>query len=479
MAPHFKDLARFPRPASGISQRAAGRTDRKSDEVRLSEVVSALSYALDITEGQPAGHAVRTCVIGMRLADVLRLTPAERSALFYALLLKDLGCSSNAARLSRIFQGDDLVLKRVYKTIDWTRTRDAAAYALAYSRAGEGPLARAWHTLKIGATVREDGRELTATRCERGADIAGMLGLDEATSDAIRALDEHWDGAGMPYSRTGDHIPLLGRICGLAQTVEVFVTAFGVDAAFEVADARSGTWFDPALVRALRSFAADHAFWTTLAATDQLEYVADLEPTDRILLADESRLDQVAEAFARVIDAKSPYTAQHSAGVAAIAVAIGKELGAVEGEQVTLRRAGLLHDIGKLGISNLILDKPGRLTEPEMAEMRKHPRYTLEILVRVRRFAEFAEMAAAHHERLDGSGYHLGLPGAQLSPLARVLAVADICEALSAERPYRAALPREEVLGIMRQQVGTAICPVAFEALAGIPVWPLGLFSAR
>ena len=127
----------------------------------------------------------------------------------------------------------------------------------------------------------------------------------------------------MPYNRRGDQIPLLGRIAGLAQTVEVFAANFGVAAAYDVARARRGTWFDPALVGVLESFEDDAAFWGTLEAADHLDFVSALEPEDRVILADEDMLDQVAEAFARVIDSKSPYTALHSKGVAAIAVAIG------------------------------------------------------------------------------------------------------------------------------------------------------------
>lgn len=434
-------------------------------EVRLSEVVSALSYALDITEGQPPGHAVRTCLIGMRIGEALSLEPKHRSALFYALLLKDLGCSSNAARLSGLFGADDLTLKRAHKITDWTDTRASASYAYKYSVPGRGALARAWHTLMLGVRQQGSGREMTQTRCERGADIAQMLGLELETSDAIRALDEHWDGAGLPYSRRGDSIPLLGRIAGLSQSVEVFHATFGTDAAFEMARTRKGSWFDPELVNALESFEDDTAFWATLGATDQLEQVSDLEPQDRLILADEKRLDQVAQAFARVIDAKTPYTARHSEGVAGIAVDIGKVMGLGAEDLVTLSRAGLLHDIGKLGVSNTILDKPSKLTDAEMAEMRKHPRYSLEILRKVTRFRAFADLAAAHHERIDGSGYHLGLNGDELSPLARILAVADVCEALSAERPYRKALPVEDVFGIMRKMVGKALCPRTFEAL--------------
>jgi len=438
-----------------------------STGVRLSEVVSALSYALDITEGQPPGHAVRTCLIGMRLADVIRLDPEARSALFYALLLKDLGCSSNSARLSKLFGGDDLALKRVHKLTDWTRAADSARYAFHHSLPARGALARAWHTLMLGLKQQGSGAEMTRTRCERGADIASMLGLEPATAEAIRALDEHWDGEGMPYSRPGPAIPLLGRIAGLAQTVEVFHCAFGAGAAYEMARARRGRWFDPDLVRALEELEADAGFWDGLGAADQLHQVATLEPADRVILADESRLDQVAEAFARVIDAKSPYTARHSEGVAGIAVGIAREMGLAADERQTLHRAGLLHDIGKLGVSNLILDKPGRLTDDEFAEMRKHPRYTEEILARVRRFAGFAGIAAAHHERLDGTGYHRGTAGDGLCTLSRILAVADVCEALSAERPYRKALAPEEVFGIMEGMVGPALDPAAFEALRG------------
>jgi putative nucleotidyltransferase with HDIG domain len=459
---------------SALAGSAVASTDDEGG-VRLSEVVSALSYALDLTEGQPPGHAVRTCVIGMRLADIVGLSDADRSALFYALLLKDLGCSSNAARLSRIFRADDLALRRAHKLIDWTNPADSARYAFTHARPGHGSLARAWHTVMLGVTEHGSAQEMTATRCERGADIASMLGLERTTAEAIRALDEHWDGSGLPYSRSGDRIPLLGRIAGLAQTVEVFASGFRADSAYEVAHARRGSWFDPALVDALDGFRGDHTFWTTLAATEQLEFVSDLEPADRVLIADENRLDHVAEAFARVIDAKSPYTARHSEGVAAVAVAIGQTLGFPESDLVTLRRAALLHDIGKLGISNLILDKPGKLTEQEMVEMREHPRYTAEILGRVRRFRGFAGLAAAHHERLDGGGYHLGLRAAELPQLHRVLAVADVCEALSAERPYRQALARDEVAAIMRGQVGTGLCALAFEALEELRKWPVGL----
>ncbi len=434
-------------------------------QVRLSEVVSALSYALDITEGQPQGHAVRTCLIGMRIADVIGLGPDERSDLFYALLLKDLGCSSNAARLCQLFGADDLKLKAAHKLTDWTDAAASAKYAYAHAIPTKGAMAKAWHVTMLGTREKGSGLEMTQTRCERGAEIARELGLSDATAAAIRALDEHWNGLGMPIGLTGSQIPLLGRICSLAQTLEVFAHSHGTDSAYGMARERRGTWFDPMLVDAIEEFEHDPSFWGTLCAVDQLEHVSDLEPEDMVILVDEDRLDRVCRAFARVIDAKTPYTAEHSEGVSRIAVQLGTQMGVTADRLVTLRRAGLLHDIGKLGVSNLILDKPARLTDAEMNEMRKHPAHTEEILMRVDRFRSFALIAANHHERLDGTGYHRGVGADDLDQLSRILAVADIAEALSAARPYRSGMPQDKVLEIMGKLAGSAIDPAAFEAL--------------
>jgi HD-GYP domain-containing protein (c-di-GMP phosphodiesterase class II) len=174
----------------------------------------------------------------------------------------------------------------------------------------------------------------------------------------------------------------------------------------------------------------------------------------------------VAEAFARVIDAKSPCTARHSDGVAGIALGMARTMGLGPGERRTLFRAGLLHDIGMLGVSSLILDKPAKLTDGEMAEVRQHTGRTREILSRVRPFREFAAVAAAHHERLDGGGYDLGIGADELGPLARILAVADVCQALSAERPYRPALAVDDVFATMDRMAETGLlCPEACEAL--------------
>jgi putative nucleotidyltransferase with HDIG domain len=217
-------------------------------------------------------------------------------------------------------------------------------------------------------------------------------------------------------------------------------------------------------VAELCAIEGDPAFWAGLELPD----VSRVEPRDRVLVADDERLDRVAEAFATVVDAKSPYTAKHSAGVAEIAVGLARALGLDADAQHELQRAGLLHDIGKLGVSSRILDKAGRLDDDEWEQMRRHPQLSFEILHQVRALRGVAQLAAVHHERLDGSGYLQGLGADQLGLDARILMVADVAEALSAERPYRLALERDEVLRVMTREAGGTLDADVFAALEGL-----------
>ncbi|HVX15823.1 MAG TPA: HD domain-containing phosphohydrolase [Pirellulales bacterium] len=433
--------------------------------IRLSELISALSVALDITQGQPEGHCMRSALIGMRLAEELRLPTADRSALFYALLLKDLGCSSNAAKVSYLFGADDHLVKRSARMIDWTKASQSVRHGWKHCSPGGSVIDK---LLKMAAMARSGvagAQKIAEVRCERGAGIARMLRLPEATATAIFDLDEHWNGRGHPFALKGEEISLLGRICCLAQTVEVFFTTYGLESAIDVALQRRGEWFDPQLVDALVTFKNDSAFWQQLLSDNLADQLSRWEPEDAVLLADEACLDRVAEAFAKVVDAKSPWTFQHSTHVAEISVGLAKEFNCTPELERDIRRAALLHDIGKLGVSNLILDKPGKPTEEELAQIRKHPDYTREILRQVDAFQELADVASAHHERLDGRGYHRGLDRTNLSWVSRVLAVADICEAMSAKRPYRDEMPWEKIESIMAKEAGSGIDPDCFAAL--------------
>lgn len=438
------------------------------EPVRRSEVLAGLSYALDLTEGQRPGHAVRTCQIGMRLGRIMKLPPTELSALFYALLMKDLGCSSNSARFAALFGHNDHDIKSDISNIDWTRAGESFRFLLRNVAPGQFFLKRTWTLLALMARGPEGSRAVVRTRCERGADIATMLGLAEDTVHAIRALDEHWDGLGQPYGKKGEEIPRLARILNLAQTIEVFYTTHGVSRAYDMAAARRGRWFDPEVVDALFAISRGDSFWHDLGRTSGIESALALEPEGQVVTIDEDTLDNYALAFARVIDAKSPWTYSHSNGVAVTAVALGRRLGMPETEVRALRRSALLHDIGKLGVSNLILDKPGKLTNDEFAAMQKHTSYTASILARVPVFAPIAADAAAHHEKLDGSGYHLRLHSSQIPLMTRILAVADICDALRASRPYRVGLPDDRVLDIIGREAGRALDADVVSALRNV-----------
>ena len=432
-------------------------------QIALSGVIGGLSHALDLTEGEPAGHAQRTCKIGMRLAEALGLDPTTRSHLFYALLLKDAGCSANSARIAALFGADDHVAKRTSKRVNWAGRWPAFVWSLRTVAPGGSPRARGERLLAI-KREGEVTRALMRARCDRGADIAYMLGLHPETAEAIRTLDEHWDGGGQPRALRGEEIPLLGRILCLAQTMEIFHAAGGVQAARTVARRRSRGWFDPALVEGFGAICGDVEFWDSLAADDLSRW----EPLDRVLTADDERLDRIADAFAGVVDAKSPWTYRHSDRASMIVMGLAASLGIEGAELQDLRRATRLHDIGKLAISNRILDKPGRLSRAEFARVREHPAITVRILERVPSFRHLAPLAGAHHERLDGDGYPRGLTRAALTPPMRMLAVGDVYEALTSDRPYRPARSSDEALEIMRADVPGRLDGEAFSALEGL-----------
>jgi putative nucleotidyltransferase with HDIG domain len=434
--------------------------------IRLSEIISALSYALDLTEGQPMGHSVRACMIGMRLAQQVGMSVDEQAELYYSLLLKDAGCSSNASRLFHILNADEIKAKGDLKTKDWTRIGwESLHYALTHVATGMPFLQRMQRLFQVAATQRQDCCTLVKIRCERGSSIAKQLGFSDAVADGIYNLDEHWNGRGYPGGLRKHEIPMFSRIANLAQTLEVFYNAQGPMEAIGAAQKRSGLWFDPDLVKAATSLANSGILWHGLGHANLVQTVAALEPKHHRVTATDESIDKICEAFAEVIDAKSPFTYRHSHGVAAAAMEIGEWLGMEPQNIKLLRRAALLHDIGKLSVPNYILEKPAKLSAAEWQIVKAHPYYTLEILKKIPGFARLSHDAAAHHEKLDGSGYWQGLKGDQLSTFARILAVADIFDALHAKRPYRDGIPLEVVFQMLRADAPHALDLPSVEAL--------------
>jgi putative nucleotidyltransferase with HDIG domain len=408
-----------------------------------------MSRALDLTEGQSLGHTVRTTIIGMRLAEELDLSAFDRVALYGALLLKDSG-SSGVSRVEEVLSADK------HEPAHLNGIAHFPGRALNAFKTAGGLLIR---------SKPAPAQSRLLTRAERGESMALRMGFSTATADAIRHIDEHWDGTGIPDGHVGHEIPIFSRIILLAQTLDAFYTKRGLLAAMKMLRERSNQWFDPVVVRIARSWREDIDWWESLQSPDATAMAIAVEPQQHTRYVDERGLDEVARAFAEIIDAKSSYTYQHSTNVAKYARATAFELGFEKRDVSILNRAALLHDIGKLGVSSSILDKAGPMTDDERAEMQRHPVYTWEILQRVGAFAGFARTAALHHEKLDGTGYPWGVKAEELDVPARILCVADIYEALTAHRPYRAGLTREAALKIIRSGSGKHVCPLATEAL--------------
>jgi len=443
--------------------------------ISLSEVISALSFALDLTEGAVYGHALRSCLLGMRIAAGITLPIEQTTGLYYALLLKDIGCSSNVGRMGQIVGEDYRAINADVRSEDWNTPRQSKVAILKFLwkslLPNASPVDRISRIIWPGDTEYKSSREIVTLRSDRGAGIISKLGLGQDAAEAVRCLGDHWDGKGNPDGVKGAQIPLLSRICAVAQHLDVFFAARGEAAAVKTLKERSGTWFDPELVRIAVALHRRGTLWTNCSAIgnqdDTRQAVLDLDGGKRDRL-DAGQIDRICEAFADVVDAKSHFTFRHSQGVADVAFGIAQNMGLPAERARLVRRAALLHDIGKLSISNTILEKKGGLSTEEWKVVHQHPGLTRRILERVGPFREMSIIAGEHHEKLDGSGYPNQLMGADLSLEARMIAVADVYGALSEDRPYRDGLELENIVSIIKKLVPHKLDGDCFDALLSL-----------
>ncbi len=432
-------------------------------ELRTSELLAALSVALDLTEGLRAGHALRTSYLGLRLADRISLPRETRRALLYTALLKDAGCSSNAAAVTRIFGIEDQELKARQAVAG--RSLLAMAYLSIRSLPSEPLPLQLRRLIALALSGTRERRTVEALRCERGAGIARKIGCSDEVAQAIMDLHEHWDGHGLPRGLRRDAIPLLSRIVAVCAALDTFVSVRGPAAAREVIRARRGTWYDPDLTARLLEL-CDGGLLDELGAPSLREQVFSADADQAIAFASDADIDRIASAFADIVDAKSPWTGQHSQRVAAISGSLAHRFGLAGDRLRDVRIGALLHDLGKLGVPNTILDKRESLGPDDWAVIKRHPLLSRQILEKIELFSAAAEIAACHHERLDGKGYFRGLSAEALGLSARIVAVADVFEAMTAARPYRPAMSEERALGIMRKSSGDHLAADVIAALA-------------
>jgi HD-GYP domain-containing protein (c-di-GMP phosphodiesterase class II) len=393
-------------------------------------------------------HAVRSCLIAVRFGERLGLSEHERSAVYYVALLAWIGCTADAHGLM-IWFGDDIDFRADSYRVD-LRGLPMARFLLGHVGAGRPALQRARLTGSFLLSGKAAMEGHVRAHCDVAGELAMRLGLGEDVSAALQQAFERWDGNGLPSGLKGESLALSVRIVHLAEIAEVFHRLGGVDAAVGVARSRSATQFDPSLVDAFSKEATE--VLGSLDAGTNLDALVEAEPGPRPRLSEET-LDPALEAIADFVDLKSPFTAGHSRGVAGLAAVAARRYGLPEAEAVDVRRAALLHDLGRAGVSNAVWDKPGRLTDAELERVRLHPYLTERMLARPRALARVGTLAALHHERLDGSGYHRGLSGRSLPPAGRILGAADAYHAMTEPRPHRPALAADEAASTLREEV--------------------------
>jgi HD-GYP domain-containing protein (c-di-GMP phosphodiesterase class II) len=419
---------------------------------RLAELVAALSLGVDLGFGQPMEHVLRQCLIALRLASQAGLDEQDRMAVYYTALLVNVGCHADAHEQAKWF-GDDITLKSGKYQHELRSMRGTLA-TMRLVGAGNPPL----HRFRVGLLFAFSGHRELDGMISQHARLARMLaeqlGLPSVVRDAVGAAYEQWDGRGWPGTLKGSAIPVAARIAQLAEFTEVAQRVGGTEKAIALARKRAGRQFDPALAGLLRA-RADEIFGG-LEAVPAWQAVIAAEPALAVeLLPDE--FDQALAAIANFVDLKSPFTLGHSVAVAELAEQAGRGLGLPPEQVTTLRRAGLVHGFGRLGVSNSIWDRPGPLSAGEWERVRMYPYLTERMLRQSAALAPLAEIAVQHRERLDGSGYPHGLSGSAISRPARVLGAAEAYISMREPRPHRSARSATEAVAELRAAVRSGL----------------------
>jgi HD-GYP domain-containing protein (c-di-GMP phosphodiesterase class II)/DNA-binding CsgD family transcriptional regulator len=444
------------------------------DHLRTADLLGALSLASDLALGLPAEHVLRSCYIGMRVAEQLNVPPGEQVHVYYAELLMDAGCTAWTSQLATFLLGDEIAARQRYVFfVDPNNPLAMLGWVREHVAVDASVPRRARRAMEFAMHGREFAREGFRNTCEVAGRFAVRLGMPDGVRQALLSVFEHWDGHG-PRGTRGASIPLAARIVYASSFFEVFDRLGGREAAVRLARRKRGSAFDPAVVDAFLKLADSEQFWADLEQDSVWSIVQAMEPPSDHNLVSADQLDEVALAFADFADLKLPGALGHSRRVADLAERLGRRAVLPRRDVATLRLAGLLHDLGLVAVPSHTLAKPRpQLSQAEWERVRLHPYHAERILARVPALAAAAALVAAHHERFDGQGYPHGTPAARLSLEARLLVTADRYDELSQD-----GRDREQVLAEMAGEAGQALCPQAFSVLsqelgsAGAPAPP-------
>jgi HD-GYP domain-containing protein (c-di-GMP phosphodiesterase class II)/DNA-binding CsgD family transcriptional regulator len=430
------------------------------------DLLGALSLAADMALGLAAGHGVRATYVGMRIADLLDLPPADRADLFYAELLMDAGCTAWTSQVAATILGDEIAARRqLFFFSDPADPRDVLRWLVRYMAAGQPAGVRLKHAVKFVVHGREFMVEGLRNTAEVAARLAGRLERSPGVQQGLRFAFERWDGTG-PGGRSAESIPLISRIVYGSIFLEVFHQVAGRSAAISLARARRGRTLDPVVVDAFLRLAQDDGFWRGLEGETTWARVRELEPDSPARHFPVGRLDDAARAFGDFADLKSFFTAGHARRVAALAERMAERMALAPAEVAATRHAACLHDLGLVAIPSFVLHKPEeRLNEAERESLRLHPYHAERLVARVPAFDPARPIVAAHHERPDGRGFPGGLGRDRLPAGAAVLSAADRFDDLTHAGPGRPALSPEAALRELDREEGTGLCGDALAAL--------------
>ena len=449
-----------------------------SRPLRLAELLASVSLATDLGTGQPLGHALRTCTIATALAEAMGCDLDDVRTVHQFALLRFLGCTSDAAETAAMAGGDDVAINAAMAPVVMGSGREMLGRFVRSVAPGQPPVRRLRLVARGLADPKGTERSLS-THCEVGAMLAERVGLAQSVVDALAHAYERWDGKGFPARLEGAAIPLAVRVVVVARDADL-ATMLGDDPR-EWMSERRGRAYDPSVVEAFEQVGGD--VLSELAGADEWETALAAEP-EPVITVRTNTLDPLLTAFADFADLKSPWIRGHSRSVASLAEEAGRHAGLDDAACDGLRRAGLVHDLGRVAIENGVWDKPGPLTTSEWERVRLHPYYTERILARCRSLASLVEPASSHHERLDGSGYHRSLSADALSREGRILAAADVFAALTADRPHRPAfaddaagrtLEAEAQTKLDGDAVACVLAAAGRRAAPSPPRWPADL----
>ena len=450
--------------------------------MRLAELIAALSLATDLGMGQPMSHALRTCLIALSLGRALDFSERDLADTYYTTLLRFVGCTADSHEFLDFAAGDDVGFRQAVAGTANGGPDEAAAHLVRFmTEAGVTGDVPARVRAALGSRTGVAAQSMTA-HCEVASMLAARLGLGAGVCDALGHAFERWDGRGFPDGRSGEEVPAAMRLAPIARDIEVLTRTRGLDAARAALLQRRGRAHDPRAVDAFLRHG--ERMMADLEGCDAWHEVLRREPCGPVKVPPD-RIDAALTAFADFADVKMPHTLGHSRGVAALAETAARGLGFGDEEAIRLRRAALLHDIGRSGISNAIWERAGALSREQWERVRLHAYYTERVLDCCEFLRPLGALAGSHHERLDGSGYHRGARGTGLDRAARLLAAADACQAMLQPRPHRPARTIEETARILRDEASAgrldSTSVDAVLAVAGAPAgrtrraWPNGL----